>query len=375
MEPLRILVLEPYYGGSHRAVLDGLLERLDVRADVLTMPARKWKWRMRGAAINMAEETRALHAARSAAGSGSEGSPRTWDLVFASTFVNLAEFIALAGDAVAGVPSIVYFHENQLVYPNRHEAEWDFQFPLTNITSALSATHCLFNTEYTRDTFLDGIDPFIGNFPDFRPTGLADRIRAKSRVLAPPFDPAPFDASPLVRGVRPRIVWPHRWEHDKDPDSFLAAVAALAAEDLDFEVALAGQAFRDVPDTILSARDALGERLVHAGEPDTRADYSALLRGSDIAVSSATNEFFGLAMIESAYAGCYPLVPDRLAYPGIYPPQFRYADQAQLVSRLRELIGDRPSPGQGRGLAEQYTFDRLIPAYLDVFREVLSAGT
>ena len=48
---ISVLVLEPYYGGSHRAVLDALLPALDVTCDLITLPARKWKWRMRGAAI------------------------------------------------------------------------------------------------------------------------------------------------------------------------------------------------------------------------------------------------------------------------------------------------------------------------------------
>ncbi|MDO8916043.1 MAG: DUF3524 domain-containing protein, partial [Coriobacteriia bacterium] len=105
----RLLVLEPYFGGSHRAVLDVLLPALELHgwhADVLTLPARKWKWRMRGAAITMAAEATRLH---------DEGA--RWDVVFASTFLNLAEFVALAVDDVAGVPRVVYFHENQLLYP------------------------------------------------------------------------------------------------------------------------------------------------------------------------------------------------------------------------------------------------------------------
>ena len=45
--PLRILALEPYYGGSHRAFLDGLAARSRHAWTVLSMPARKWKWRIR----------------------------------------------------------------------------------------------------------------------------------------------------------------------------------------------------------------------------------------------------------------------------------------------------------------------------------------
>jgi glycosyltransferase involved in cell wall biosynthesis len=361
-ERLRILALEPYYGGSHRAVLDGLVERLDAEWTLLTLPARKWKWRMRGAAITMAEQTRSLAQTRSCA--------RPFDVIFASTFVNLAEFRGMAGAGIAQIPAIVYFHENQLVYPNRHIAEWDFQFPLTNITSALSAEHCVFNTAWNRDMFCAEIPGFLAEFPDHQPKGVAEKIVAKSSVIAPPFDPAPFDASPPVRGSVPRIVWPHRWEHDKDPDAFFSAVAQLAEEGLDFEVAVAGQAFRDVPESILAAEQTLGSRLVHLGEPESREAYAGLLASADISVSTARNEFFGIAMIESAYAGCFPVVPDRLAYPELYPEQMRYGSDEQLVALLRSLIAERPAPGAARHIAEQFTFGRLAPDYDRLLRAV-----
>ncbi len=357
MKQLRILALEPYYGGSHRAVLDGLVAHIGADWTLLTLPARKWKWRMRGAAITMAEQAASLPA-------------EPFDLIFASTFVNLAEFKGLVGMPLAAVPTIVYFHENQLVYPNRHTAEWDYQFPLTNITSALSADRCIFNTQWNLDQFVGAIPGFIREFPDNHPTGLAERIAEKSQVIHPPFDPAVFDATPLVRGERARIVWPHRWEHDKNPEAFFSAVAELADEGLDFEVAVAGQAFRDVPEVIADAERVLGDRLVHLGEPETREEYAALLAGSDIAVSTADNEFFGLAMVEAAFAGCWPLVPDRLAYPEIYPAEMRYSTREQLVARLRSRILDRPAAGAARELAARYTLESLAPQFEAAFHKV-----
>ncbi len=384
----RLLVLEPYHGGSHRAVLDVLLPAISTlgwEADVLTLPARKWKWRMRGAAITMAAETRRLHEAWSDGRAASDpGSAATlsrgaadrgpWDLILASTFLNLAEFLGLAGDAVAGVPKAVYFHENQLVYPNRHTAEWDLQFPLTNITSALAADLCLFNTAWNLDSFVSAIPPFIDQFPDHHPRGIAEQISAKSAVLHPPFDPAPFDAATRQRGPRCRIVWPHRWEHDKAPEAFFAAVGVLAAEGLDFEVAVAGQPFAETREQFEAAAPGLAGRLVHMGAPASREDYAALLASCDVAVSTAVNEFFGLAMVEAAYAGCHPLVPDRLAYPEIYPEPMRYSDEEDLVSRLRAAILDRPPAGQGRSLAEPYTVGRLAPEYAATFDRLAEAG-
>jgi glycosyltransferase involved in cell wall biosynthesis len=224
------------------------------------------------------------------------------------------------------------------------------------------------------DGFLAGVEPFIRQFPDHHPRGLVDEIRTRSCVLNPPFAPAPFDAAPITRGARCRIVWPHRWEHDKDPDTFFRVAAALASEGLDFEVAVAGQAFAETVEEFEQAGAALGGRLVHLGQPEGRAAYADLLASADVAVSTAKNEFFGLAMIEAAYSACLPLVPDRLAYPEIYPETMRYADTDDLTGRLRAAIAHRPAPGQGRALAERYTVRELMPAYRAAFERLFARG-
>jgi hypothetical protein len=51
---LRVLVLEPYYGGSHKSFLENLTQ-LPFTFELMTLPARKWKWRMRLAAPYFAE--------------------------------------------------------------------------------------------------------------------------------------------------------------------------------------------------------------------------------------------------------------------------------------------------------------------------------
>jgi glycosyltransferase involved in cell wall biosynthesis len=168
-------------------------------------------------------------------------------------------------------------------------------------------------------------------------------------------------------------VWPHRWEHDKDPDSFFRAVARLAAEGLDFEVAVAGQAFVDRPEVFAAAEATLGHRLIHLGQPDGRDAYAELLASSDIAVSTAVNEFFGLAMMEAAYCGAFPLVPDRLAYPELYPARFRYDGEEQLVARLRALLLERPGAGAARDVAAAHALPSLAPRYAELFARV-SAG-
>ncbi len=356
----RLLVLEPYFGGSHRAFLEGVLGGLGWEPDLLTLPARKWKWRMSGSAITMAEEALALHAAGA-----------RWDLLLASTFIDLPSFLGLARDAVGAVPAVIYFHENQLAYPNRYEEGWDYQFPLTNVKSALAADACVFNSEFNQSSFLDEIPRFLKRFPDHVPRGVVPRIGERSVVLPPPFDPAAFDAAPLVRGAVPRVVWPHRWDHDKDPEAFFSAVERLTDEGIAFEVAVAGEAHDDVRASFERAAGRLGERLVAMGGLDSREEYAAMLRSCDVAVSTARHEFFGLAMAESAYAGCFPLVPDRLAYPEVYPPGCLYRGEEELVAKLRALLTDaRPASGAAREVGERYTLERLMPRYAELFERV-----
>ena len=93
-----------------------------------------------------------------------------------------------------------------------------------------------------------------------------------------------------------------------------------------------------------------------------------------MAVSTAVNEFFGIAMVEASYAGCMPLVPDRLAYRELYPARFRYPNVDELTSMLRECVVRRPVPLQARALAERFTFERLVPEYARRFAEVAERG-
>ena len=58
----------------------------------------------------------------------------------------------------------------------------------------------------------------------------------------------------------------------------------------------------------------------------TKTEYHELLQRAKFAVSFADQETLGISMYESACAGAYPIVPNRLSYTEMYDPMFKRAD-------------------------------------------------
>ena len=149
-EYLKVLTLEPYYGGSHKAFLEGWMRFSRHEWTLLSLPPWKWKWRMRHSAITLANQT------AEKIRTGEE-----WDIIFCSDMLNLAEYLGLVPQAIQKLPSVVYFHENQLTYPVAHPQEFDFHYVLTNLITALASTEVWFNSSYHRDIFLDELQRFL----------------------------------------------------------------------------------------------------------------------------------------------------------------------------------------------------------------------
>jgi glycosyltransferase involved in cell wall biosynthesis len=350
---MRILALEPYYGGSHKAFLDGWSAAGRHEWTLLSLPAYKWKWRMRHAAVTFAGEVRQKL---------TQGAQ--WDLVFCSDMLNLAEFLGLAPKEVRDLPSLLYFHENQLTYPVRVENERDYQFGLTNMTSALAASAVWFNSGFHRDSFLHALAAFLDRMPDYQPFDAISRIEAKSQVFPPGV--ARFAARGSRISGPLRILWAARWEHDKNPEEFFEALGRLKDRQVPFRISVIGEQFREIPEVFARAREDFADHIDRWGyqgpqtrrnafgsPPPDRADYEATLRAADVFVSTAAHEFFGLSAVEATLAGAYPLVPNRLAYPEVFNLQgdaaaresFYEGDAKGLADRLEELARRLESDG------------------------------
>ncbi len=324
---MRILALNSYHGGSHQAFLEGWIVHSRHEFDVLTLPAYKWKWRMRHAAVTFAEQL--AHPDRGA---------QPWDVLFCTDMLNLAEFRGLCHHRVRTLPTIVYFHENQLTYPNRESGERDLHFAFTNVTTCLAADAVWFNSAFHCESFLAAVAQWMHRMPDYQLLDAADRIHAKASIHSPGIEiPAPRSAR---RAGPLRVLWVSRWEHDKDPDTFFEALTLLQQQHVDFRLAVLGESYGTSPACFATAREQLAEHIDHWGYAASREQYLGRLRDADVVVSTALHEFFGIAVVEAAAAGCFPLVPRRLAYPevlGDHGDFFHDGTASGIAKRLTEL--------------------------------------
>jgi len=352
----RILLLEPYYGGSHQAFLQGLQRHLPFDFTLISLPARKWKMRMQLAAPWMAAQV--IEQVRSGAG---------FDALLCSTFLDVALLRSLLSQAGLNLPVAVYFHENQFVYPARPGDSSRFQFTALNFTTALAADRLGFNSRYNLATFMQGVRAYLQKATDMDLSPCFETLAEKSTILYPGLDYSRMAAGHRPPGQEaPVIVWNHRWEHDKDPDTFFRVLGELSAEGLDFRLIVLGQSFLRRPKVFALAGENLRRHIIHFGYAGSEQDYFRLLRRGDIVVSTARHEFFGLAVLEAVRCGCRPLVPDGLAYRELYHERYRYP-AGGLKPALRSLLShplvmDR---NESLVLTEPYSWPRLAPAYRD----------
>ena len=303
---MRVLALEPYYGGSHQAFLDGWASRSEHDWTIVSLPAYKWKWRMRHSAITMAHQVRQL-----------ESDVRKWDVIFCSAMLPLAEFLGLSPASIRDLPSVIYFHENQLTYPNQpdhQDAERDHHYAFTNFVSAAAADAVWFNSDFHRTEFFSAFETFLNRMPDYQPIGQLQSLRKRSFVQYPGIG-ANLERGPRKLGPL-RVLWNARWEHDKNPELFFRALRELRKTH-EFRLLVAGESFKNVPSVFSDAKSEFSQQIDHWGYAKDRLTYEELLQSADVVVSTANHEFFGIGILEAAAAGNVPIVPTRLSYPEV----------------------------------------------------------
>lgn len=372
---MKICLIEPFHTGSHAAWGEEFARHSRHDVELLTLSGRHWKWRMHGGAVTLARQFMA--------------SEREPDLLLASDMLDLTTFLALTRKKSSNLPTALYFHENQLTYPwsptdTDPAKKRDAHYAFINYTSALAADAVLFNSRYHLETFAEQLPTFLGSFPDQNELESLALLTAKSEVLPLGLDLQRLDKhrpeKPKDAAEPPLILWNHRWEYDKNPEEFFAALYRLQEEGLPFEVAILGESYRKFPPVFSEARKRLGERVVQFGYAKDFADYARWLWRADILPVTSSHDFFGASVVQALYCGCTPLLPRRLAYPEHVPEslqgRFLYDDFDDLLGRLREMLRNPlPKTGELHGHVARYDWGELAGQYDDLFEELYTEGS
>jgi len=307
------------------------------------MAGRFWKWRMQGGPVELAAQARQLLA---------EGPPPS--AILATDMLNLPVWLGLLRGALpAEIPIFLYMHENQLTYPPRPNEKPDLTYAVINWLSQLAADRVIFNSDYHRRSWFAALPNLLKHFPDYNHLEQIETMRERTLVLpvgirCGAIDEARRNAAPR-REDPPLILWNQRWEYDKRPDRFFRLLYRLAENGIDFRLAVAGENFRREPEEFEEARQRLASHIVHWGYVESVQAYRELLCQTDLVISTADHEFFGISILEAVAGGAFPLLPNRLSYPELIPvelhPACLYTDEDDLYTKAtHRLRHPRPAP-------------------------------
>lgn len=326
----RILAFESYDSGAHRAVWQSISRHSAHEWRWATRPGHAWKWRMRLSAIEMLADAKKQ---------GWLDEPA--DVIFTTSLTSAADLRAMLPAPWRSRPLVVYMHENQVAYPSHPQAPnpegRDIHFAMTNLTSLLAADLIIWNSDWNRQSFLDGISAVLKQSTDWTGVDVVQQITSNSRVIWPPVEAPPIQPVDDARTWPPRapiVVWPHRWEHDKGPDQLLRTIER-ETERLNLRWIILGEQFRSRPTEFDTIDDVWGDHIEHMGYVASRDEYWRLLGRADWVLSTARHEFFGIAVVEAMLAGCLPWLPDTMSYPELLPAGARALSPVRPPSQVQ----------------------------------------
>ena len=349
LDKKRVLALNPFHGGSHKAFIEAWIKRSCHDWELLTLPGKRWKWRLQYAAVEFSHRVKELV---------EEG--KCWDLVFCTSMMNIAEFKALSG---LNIPIITYFHENQLTYPASRYQHFDVNAALTNIKSAYASDAVWFNSYFHKNDFLFAAKELLEK--KNQSCEFLKYVEAKASVqyqaVADEFftDRENQFSSPI------KLVWAARWEEEKNPGLLFLALRRLKEYGVPFEIAVLGEEMYTRLPCFDEAQKEFEQEITHFGYAESIESYRKVLSESDVFISTADHEFFGVAAVEAVASGCIPVVPDHLAYPDVLEDFkeffYKYRSSVSLAKTIEKIVEKKPVLKYD---VEQYSWKNRI-SFLD----------
>ncbi|MCX7545706.1 tRNA-queuosine alpha-mannosyltransferase domain-containing protein [Marinicella gelatinilytica] len=311
MKP-QVLLLSAYDAESHRYWYQNLSYQLsEFDWHILTLKDRFFSWRLASNALNFKHHHHQLLS-------------QNYDLLIATSMADLATIRGYYPH-LANIPNILYFHENQFAYPDNPRQQGLLTMQLRSLMAADVADTVVFNSGYNLRSFMVGAEAFVNTMPDGIPDNLLSSIERKSSVLPVPIlddcVPSKSTVAHSELGVL-TVIWNHRWEHDKAPETLLALMKLCQDQAIRFHVL--GRVFKKIPKAMQSIINDHADQCLTLGYVDNRQDYLKILQTGDVVLSTAYHDFQGVSLLEAVACGCLPVAPDRLVYPDLYPADNLY---------------------------------------------------
>jgi len=361
---MNILLIEPYFAGSHKSWAEGYQSFSNHNVQIISLPGQFWKWRMHGGAITLAKQFMDMNF-----------SP---DLILATDMLDLNTFLSLTKSRTAQTPNAMYFHENQISYPwsirdRDFQEKRDHHYGFINLSSALTADHVLFNSQYHYDSFHNEGLRLLKHFPDNNELDMIEKIKEKSQVLYLGMDLSKFDQHKTKAQGNPLVLWNHRWEYDKNPESFFECLYQLQQNDIKFDIAVLGENFNKAPNIFDEAKDRLKKHIVHFSYCENFSEYAKWLWKADVLPITSNQDFFGGSVVEAIYCGVYPILPNRLTYPELLPKEYYdnhiYDNDGDLYHKVKNCILniDETRGTTIRKSFKKYDWETMCPVYDQLF--------
>ena len=364
---MNIIYVEPYYSGSHKKWIDSYKKHSKHNIEILHLPGNKWKWRMHGGAITLANQLLDLK--------------EKANLILCSDFLNLPVFKSICGDKIKDIPLVMYFHENQLSYPWSPEDQdiklkRDLHYHYINYTSSLISDFNLFNSKYHLDSYLASIKKYLKKMPDFNNFESIDLISKKSSVLYIGCELEKFNKYKLDKNnEKPLILWNHRWEFDKNPELFFNALFKLKNENISFDLAILGEKFKEYPQIFDEAYTKLSDNIIQFGYCENFEDYANYLWRADVLPVTSNQDFFGISIVEAVNCNTYPILPKRLSYPEIFDsknnPEYFYNNDKEFYQKLKKSLKQKSNLSKRNKLIERYDWKNISCSYDKTLEQLL----
>ena len=366
---LKILYVEPFYSGSHKQWIDSYQKYSDHNITILTLPGKKWKWRMHGGAITLAQEYNKIKG--------------RFDIILCSDMLNLPVFKTMCYDNLFNSKIIMYFHENQLSYPwspmdKDLELKRDLHYYYINYTSSLISDYNYFNSNYHLLSYIEGLKKYLQKMPDFKNIDTIDLIHKKSSILPIGCELDKYE-NDYQENVTPIILWNHRWEYDKNPDLFFNTLFELDNNNIDFKLIVVGESYSEYPNIFNIAKNRLGSKIIHFGYCDNYQKYIKYLKLANILPVTSNQDFFGISIVEAVAYGAYPILPNRLSYPELFDksinPHIFYKNKTEFKDKIMSainnvnLISDKIKPLRNN-IYDNFNWNNVSKKYDKTFNEL-----